>query len=50
MAKKFIKKEITPEVISTFIEGYDPQERIVNFEYKYQDNFIKVYYRDEEDH
>ena len=31
MAKKFIKKEITPEVVSTFIEGHDPQERIVNF-------------------
>ena len=30
MAKKFIKKDITPEVVSTFIEGYDPQERIVN--------------------
>ena len=31
MAKKFIKKEITPEVINRFIEGRDPQERIVNF-------------------
>lgn len=49
MAKKFIKKEITPEVISTFIEGHDPQERIVNFEYNYKDDFIKVYYRDEND-
>lgn len=49
MAKKFIKKEITPEVVSTFLEGHDPQERIVNFDYKYQDNFIKVFYRDEND-
>lgn len=49
MAKKFIKKEITPEVVSTFIDGYDPQERIVNFEYNYRDDFIKVYYRDEND-
>ena len=49
MAKKFIKKEITPEVVSTFIEGHDPQERIVNFEYNYQNDFIKVYYRDEND-
>ena len=49
MAKKFIKKEITPEIVSTFIEGYDPQERIVNFEYNYRDDFVKVYYRDEND-
>lgn len=49
MAKKFIKKEITPEVINTFIEGRDPQERIVNFEYNYKDDFIKVFYRDEND-
>ena len=49
MAKKFIKKEITPEVVSTFLEGHDPQERIVNFDYKYKDNFITVIYRDEND-
>lgn len=49
MAKKFIKKEITPEVVSTFLEGRDPQERIVNFDYKYKDNFITVFYRDEKD-
>ena len=49
MAKKFIKKEITPEVVSTFIEGHDPQERIVNLEYNYRDDFVKVYYRDEND-
>ena len=49
MAKKFIKKEITPEVVSTFIEGHAPQERIVNFEYNYRDDFVKVYYRDEND-
>jgi DNA polymerase elongation subunit (family B) len=49
MAKKFIKKEITPEVVSTFLEGHDPQERIVNFDYKYKDNFITIIYRDEND-
>ena len=49
MAQNFIKKEITPEVISTFLDGHDPQERIVNFDYKYKDDFIRVYYRDEND-
>ena len=49
MASNFVKKEITPEVISTFIDGHDPMERIVNFDYKYQDDFITVYYRDEND-
>ena len=49
MAKTFIKKKITPEVVSNFIEGHDPQERIVNFEYSYKDDFIKVFYRDEND-
>ena len=49
MAKKFIKKKITPEVVSTFLEGRDPMERIVNFEYNYNDDFIKVFYRDEND-
>ena len=49
MAKTFIKKEITPDVINTFINGHDSQERIVNFEYNYKDDFIKVYYRDEND-
>lgn len=47
--KNFIKKEITPEVVSTFLEGHDPQQRIVNLEYNYQDDFITVYYRDEND-
>lgn len=49
MGKNFVKKEITQEVISTFLEGYDPQERIVNLEYSYSDDYIKVYYRDEND-
>lgn len=49
MAQNFIKKEITPDVISTFLDGHDPQERIVNFDYKYKDDFIRVYYRDEND-
>ena len=49
MGKTFIKKEVTPEVVSTFLEGYDPQERIVNFDYQYQNDFITIYYRDEND-
>ena len=49
MAKNFIKKEVTPEVIKTFLDGYDPQERIVNFDYQYQNDFIKIFYRDEDD-
>ena len=50
MGKKvFVKKEITPEMIQTFLDGRDPQERIVNLEYSYNNDFITVYYRDEND-
>jgi len=49
MAKNFVKKEITPEVIETFLNGHDEQERIVELDYKYKNDFIKVYYRDEND-
>ena len=49
MERKFTKKKITPEVIETFMNGRDPQKRIVNLEYSYRDNFIKVYYRSEND-
>lgn len=48
MAENF-KTEITDEVIETFLNGHDPQERIVNLEYSYKDNFIKVYYRNDKD-
>ena len=47
--REFKKKEITPEVISTFLDGHDEQKRIVNFEYNNDDDFVKVYYRDEND-
>ena len=43
------KKTITKEDINVFLNGHDDQERIVNLEYSYQDNFIKVYYRNEND-
>lgn len=43
------KRDITPEVISTFLDGHDPQERIVNFDYKGQNNYITILYRDKDD-
>ena len=49
MAKKFEKKTITPELINSFLEGNDPEERIVNLEYSYQNDYITVYSRDNED-
>ena len=49
MAKNFVKREITPEIIKSFLEGNDPQERIVNLEYSYQNDYITVFYRDEQD-
>lgn len=49
MAKKFVKKEVTPEVVSTFLDGYDPMERIVNFDYEYDKEYMTIYYRDEND-
>ena len=43
------RKEINEEVISTFLAGHNPMERIVNLEYKYNEDKIKVIYRDEQD-
>ena len=43
------RKEITESVISQFLEGNDPMERIVNLDYKYNEEKIKVIYRDEND-
>ena len=40
---------ITQEVIQTFIEGRDPMERIVNITYSYQDDFVTIFYRNEND-
>lgn len=44
-----ITKKISPEDIEKFIDGHDPQKRIVNLEYNYQDDFITVFYRNEND-
>ena len=49
MEENLSKKTITIEMIETFLNGHDPQERIVNVEYSNRDDFIKVYYRNEED-
>lgn len=43
------RKQINEEVISTFLAGHDPMERIVNLDYKYNEDKIKVIYRDEND-
>lgn len=43
------RREINEEVISTFLAGRDPMERIVNLDYKYNEDKIKVIYRDEND-
>ena len=42
-------KKIPQEVIEQFLNGDDPMERIVNLDYKYQDKFITIFYRNEED-
>ena len=47
--EEFKPKRISQEDIERFMEGRDPQERIVNLEYKYKDDFVTVVYRNEED-
>ena len=42
-------KQISQEDIEKFIDGHDPQQRIVNLEYNYQDDFVTVFYRNEKD-
>ena len=44
-----IKKAVTQEDIYTFLEGRDPQERIVNLDYSYRNDYITVIYRNEKD-
>lgn len=43
------KLKISQEEIAKFMEGRDPQERIVNLSYSYKNDFISVFYRDEQD-
>ena len=47
--EEFKRQEITMEAVKTFMEGHDPEERIVNITTSYRDPFVKVYYRDEDD-
>ena len=47
--EEFKRQEITMEAVKTFMEGHDPEERIVNITTNYRDPFVKVYYRDEDD-
>ena len=41
--------KVTEEELELFLNGHDPQERIVNIEYDYNDDFVRVYYRNEND-
>ena len=47
--EEFKRQEITMEAVKTFMEGHDPEERIVDITTNYRDPFVKVYYRDEDD-
>lgn len=40
-------KEITPDVISTFLNGHDPMERIINIECSYMEDKVTLIYVDE---
>lgn len=43
------KNEISLEDVGKFLEGRDPEERIVNLLYRYQDPYITVVYRNKND-
>ena len=43
------RKIITQEEIYKFLEGRDPQERIINLDYQAGNDYITVIYRDEND-
>ena len=47
--EEFKRQEITMEAVKTFMEGHDPEVRIVDITVSYRDPFVKVYYRDEDD-
>ena len=47
--EEFKRQEITMEAVKTFMEGHDPEERIVDITASFRDPFVKVYYRDEDD-
>lgn len=43
------RQPITEKDIYTFLEGRDPQERIVNLDYQYNNDYMTVIYRNEND-
>lgn len=43
------QRVITQEEIERFMNGIHPMERIVNMTYSYKNDFIRVYYRDQND-
>ena len=43
------RQEITMDDVKIVLEGHDPEERIVHISTNYRDQFVKVYYRDEND-
>ena len=44
-----LKQPVTPERMQEFMEGRDPEKYIVNLDYNYNDDFITVIKRDEND-
>lgn len=46
---QYKRREITEEEIAKFLSGRDPMERIVNLDYKYNEDKIKVIYRNAND-
>lgn len=40
-------KEITTEAVSTFLNGYDPMERIISIECDYNEDFVSIIYVNE---
>lgn len=40
-------KEITTETVSTFLNGYDPMERIISIECAYNEDFVNIIYVNE---
>ena len=42
-----MKSEVTKEQIHSFLNGYNPMERIVKIEGDYNDDKMSVIYRDE---
>ena len=44
----FMLKEITTEVVNTFLTGHDPMERIISIECSYEEDQVNIIYVDKE--